>query len=195
MPLSEDRNFFNKCLVFEDYLEIKGRQGFISNNGEELAKLRESVTYKLRDLRQINELVCQSGIDSIYSDGELDIDKVMCLVVENSRISIGPNEQPYSFNCGASDIDRQISNQSSGLDLDTASRTAALSSPPTEQKPLPTVIKRASESPIGLTPALAKVDLYVPSSGSIQEASSESTIASGAVRSTISTWNIKINFC
>lgn len=194
--LSSSRNLLNGCLEGAELHDRKEK--LINDNRANFELLRKLIAGKIQDLKLLREFVCSADVNKYYSNEKLDIDKLVCLLIEDSKIGLNFKTEivydcqrsadsadnatfaaiPYGLNTYRTDSAKTAS------DLDAASRTVANADTTTaEQKPLPAIIKASTETPIGLAPALAKVEQIAPGNQGLAQ---EGQIASGAVRGGIS---------
>ncbi len=157
------------------------RDKFVSSKTKELNELKKRILGRMNSATELKTLACGDRNEIFYSNGGLDIHKVMCAIVEESALSIGDP----AISCGDSvgDYEDDETGRINGRAASAA--LAKADSIPLEQKPMPEIMASQVGKPIGLTPALAQVDQAVPGSGTVQGSTpSESNIASGAVRGT-----------
>ncbi len=149
-----------------------------------LDKFKKIIIGKMYSSDWISGLACLEGFDGFYENGKLEIDKVMCTIVEESILELDDKNVMCNLGTGVG-TDRFT-------DANTADRAgfgvAKADIVPIEQKPMPEAMASQIGKPIGLAPALAQVDQAVPGSGTAAGVTpSEGTIAAGAVRNTIPT--------
>lgn len=184
LPISSNvSSFFNSCISLngKDHVSTKGK--FIQENTTQFQELQKRVLEKIANQNELAKLVCQSNPKLVDESAKPDIDQIICIMVEESKIGINFTNENLILGCRGSGVGVKESVPSM-LDKDRNSGfTKALGQAAVEQQGFPAVLKESSQTNIGLTPALAKIDQIAPNSAG----DSESAIATGAVRTTIPT--------
>ena len=86
LPFEDDGNFFKACL----FLEKKADDGEINkifhDEKKQFTEIRDRIVDRIEKFSQLEELVCQSNISSIYDNENLKIDVLMCIITEQARL-------------------------------------------------------------------------------------------------------------
>ncbi|MBL7542772.1 MAG: hypothetical protein JNL11_03100 [Bdellovibrionaceae bacterium] len=182
LPVKNENNYINQCIYFPN---LPSKQDGISKVEDDLKKLSDLILERTANSEKLKELLCLSNIESLYdSSGKLKMNNLMCLVVEDARLSV-PKKEDYALQCIRSikvekkRVEEGDSKRAS--DLDNTRPEVALDLSPVAQQPMPKIVSDATEAPIGLQPALATIDSMAPN-GYSAGASSEGNIGTGAVR-------------
>ncbi len=182
-PTSSPDGFFTHCSIGNKILQPEEREAYFKKILEMFSGVQKKALNLIRNKNELSRLVCQPGLDLITKTGEIDTDKLTCVVVEESRIGQSKQASEIRFACGDKDPRNHVTNpngaRNSGLIVARDTEQTA------EQMERPKEVGAAMNAPMGLAPALTKIDQIVPNGDSDSESRSEKTISTGAVRSAI----------
>lgn len=176
LPFSDSRSLINMCVPKrgkgENYKTI---DEIVTLNLPALNKLKSIVLSKMRSPENLKDLICFEGSDILYNGGNLEIDKLMCLIMEESVFEL----KEGNISCESEVRNSLDQHQDSTIASSAGAKIAKSDTTPIEQKPMPEAMASQIGKPVGLTPALARVDQVVPGSGLV---ASEPRSADAALR-------------
>lgn len=180
LPFENPQSLLNRCVQPSHGEVFKSHEEAVRLKGTALSKFKNIIQSKMTSSGWIKDFSCLEGMETFYEDGKLEIDKIMCVIVEESILELDDKNVTCKFGTGNS-TDRFEDGRIASL---SGAKSAKADTTPIEQKAMPEAMASQIGKPVGLAPALAKVDQIAPGSGLV---GSESNYAAGAVRNTIPT--------
>lgn len=178
LPFESPQSLLNRCVQPGHGEVFKSHEEVVRLKGQALSKFKNIIQGKMSSSGWIKDFSCLEGMENFYEDGKLEIDKIMCVIVEESILELDDKNVTCKFGTGTS-TDRFEDGRIASL---SGAKSAKADTTPIEQKAMPEAMASQIGKPVGLAPALAQVDQIAP--GSV---GSESNYAAGAVRNTIPT--------
>tara|TARA_B110001454_G_C12723340_1_gene436856 strand:- start:72000 stop:73814 length:1815 start_codon:yes stop_codon:yes gene_type:complete len=179
-PILDRTSFLYSCVKPSGQVTTGNLDAEVMKKIPALLEFKKTMLSKMDSSEQLKGLVCGPQSDIFYEKDKLNINNVICAIVEESKLSLSDK----TISCV--DIEKGTHSDRFSNARDAEQNGAALAKAdtvPLESKPMPEVMTSQVGKPIGLTPALAQVDQAVPGSGTAQGvAPSEGNIATGAVR-------------
>ncbi|OYZ24257.1 MAG: hypothetical protein B7Y39_02195 [Bdellovibrio sp. 28-41-41] len=181
-PILDRTSFLYNCVNPSGQNTSGSQDAEVLKKTPSLLELKKAMLGKMESAEQLKDLVCGPQREIFFENENVNLDNVICAIVEESKLAISDKTIGCSRPIRRTETDR-FSEQANHREASAA--LAKADSVPLEQKPMPEIMASQVGKPIGLTPALAQVDQAVPGSGTVQGSTpSESNIASGAVRGT-----------
>lgn len=188
-PFLDRDSFFYNCVQSIKVSDPRAQDNNVLSKSSQLSELKNRILSKMQSNDYLGSTICEARAPLFFENGKLNVDNVMCAVIEESNLELSDK----TISCGGSHGGKAVwssNGRSSRLKSaeESGASIAKADATPLEQKPMPEAMASQFGKPVGLAPALAQVDQIAPGSGTAQGSiPSESNIAAGAVRNTIPT--------